>query len=81
MKMRWPFERFDGAVCKASLKMAISRGNHYSRYFLTNLYRNISPVLHADSSLLIYANTSLSATTEIIRIIPYGEKYYYLGQG
>lgn len=27
MKMRWPFERFDKAVCKASLKMAISRGN------------------------------------------------------
>ncbi|CDJ31710.1 uncharacterized protein EMH_0069000 [Eimeria mitis] len=25
MKMRWPFDRFDGAVCKASLKMAISR--------------------------------------------------------
>ncbi|CDJ60602.1 hypothetical protein, conserved [Eimeria maxima] len=25
MKMRWPFERFDGAVCKANLKLAISR--------------------------------------------------------
>lgn len=48
MRMRWPFERFDGTVCKASLKMAISRAR-----MCTNRLQNSIRLQRRDISVFL----------------------------
>ncbi|KAL8439698.1 hypothetical protein Efla_000368 [Eimeria flavescens] len=48
MKVRWPFERFDGTACKASLKMATSRAR-----MCTNRLQNSIGVQRREIAVLL----------------------------